>query len=93
MPTRLEKLPRSFRLEHRRDFISGMDWRVMLTGQPVGGYAAMNDEFGGKFFHRHQAERAGRVFVETGLLPFLQTDERIAASSPRREAAIRKEAA
>jgi hypothetical protein len=70
---------RSYRLEQRRDYISGFDHRVMLTGQPIGGYAAMTDQEGGKFAHPAHARRAGEIFVETGLLPAFQTDERIAA--------------
>ena len=86
MPT----TPRSYRVEYRRDYISGFDHSVLLTGQSVGGYGVLNDSFGGKFFHEHHARRAGEIFVETGLLPCHQTDERIAIY---REALAQKVAA
>lgn len=69
---------RSYRVEERRDFISGFNFRVILTGPSVGGYGEMQDSFGGKFFHRAHAEKAGAIFVETGLLPAFQTDANIA---------------
>jgi hypothetical protein len=78
--------PRRYRIVHRRDFISGMDWRLMLSGQPIGGYAAMQDGFGGKYLHEADAIQAGETFIATGLIPAFQTDERHRALGRQQQA-------
>lgn len=91
-------MTRSYRIEHRRDYISGFDWRLLLTGPSVGGYGTLKDSFGGKFLNLGDARLAGAVFIATGKIPCHQTDEdradiirqseqhRIALSHPQSEA-------
>lgn len=72
-------MTRSYRIEYRRDFIAGFDWRLLLTGQSVGGYGYLADGYGGKFLLAEDAREAGRIWKRTGLLPCHQTDESISA--------------
>ncbi len=69
---------RSHRIVRTRDFIAGMDYQLRLTGHPVGGYARMDDGYGGRFYSADHARKAGKIWNETGILPAFQTDERVA---------------
>lgn len=77
---------RSYRIETRRDYISGFDWRLLLTGPSVGGYGTLKDSFGGKYQDEEAARARGAIWVETGITPAFQTPERIALSHPQSEA-------
>lgn len=70
-----DPLAREARVEYRRDYISGFDHRLLLTGPSVGGYGVLHDSFGGKFLNQDDARIAGAVFIATGKLPAFQTDE------------------
>jgi hypothetical protein len=74
-----DRTARSYRIEQHRDFISGFNFRLTLTGPSVGGYGVLNDSFGAKFEREEDARLAGETWNQTGLLPAFQTGENIAA--------------
>ncbi|MES2295245.1 MAG: hypothetical protein V4527_18255 [Pseudomonadota bacterium] len=81
---------RSYRIEQRRDFVSGFDHQLRISGPSVGGYGDLHDSYGGKFPTEAGARLAGELFVELGILPAFQTAERIAIY--REAAALRRAA-
>lgn len=60
-----------------------LDWSLRIVGQSVGSYGFIDDSAKwlptARFATRELAERAGAIWVATGLIPAAQTDERVAA--------------
>lgn len=75
---------RSATVEFDKTWLSRpLDWSLRIVGQSVGGYRFIDDTARSiptaRFGTREAAERASAIWIETGLTPAYQTDERVAA--------------
>lgn len=77
-------------------FTRPLDWALRIVGQSIGGYGFINHSARtiptARYGTREAADRAAALWIETGLTPAYQTDERVAevralsAASERRAA-------
>lgn len=60
-----------------------LDWSLRIVGQSIGGYGFIDHSQRSiptaRFGARDAADRAAAIWIETGLTPAYQTDERVAA--------------
>lgn len=78
--------PRTYTVEFDKTWLSRtLDWSLRIVGQSVGGYGFIDHRAKwlptARYATRELAERAGDIWVATGLTPAAQTDERVAALS------------
>jgi hypothetical protein len=63
-------------------FARPLDWSLRIVGQSLGGYGFIDHSARSiptsRYGTRADAERAAAIWIETGLTPAYQTDERVA---------------
>lgn len=75
---------RSATIEFERTWLSRpQDWALRIVGHSIGGYGYIDhstrDLPTARFCSKEAAEQAATIWIETGLTPSAQTDERVAA--------------
>lgn len=76
--------PRTATVEFAETWLDApLDWSLRIVGQSVGGYGFIDDTAKrlptARYATRELADRAARIWIETGLTPAYQTNERLAA--------------
>lgn len=73
-----------------------LDWSLRIVGQSIGGSGFIDHSDRriptARFATREAAERAAGIWIETGLTPASQTDERVAAVRAEMAALVREAA-
>lgn len=76
--------PRSATVEFDKTWLARpLDWSLRIVGQSIGGFGFIDHSERSiptaRFGTREAAERVAAIWIETGLTPAAQTDERVAA--------------
>lgn len=96
LPGRQKNPKRSATVEFDKTWLATpCDWALRIYGQSIGGFGLVDHRERSiptaRYGTRAAAELAAALWIETGLTPAYQTDERVAAA--RRDAARGREAA